>query len=252
METVNLLPLIESLEDNIDDLEEALEPVLKNALSDTAGKLPLLDKAQLYVLITYAIESILFSYLRLNGINSKEHPVFRELTRVKQYFEKINAAESAGVRQNLTLNKAAAGRFINHALARNKKLDLDLVKQSGNIRTATHTRFEEFPRKRKSSNDQESGSRTVSSSDDRDPEPKHRESHGGPSLKRLKGQSSNDRKECEDGTKAGTKHELNPSFETASKRDETNGDLQVAQKRKENSSKRRKFLVGSQGGLLGD
>lgn len=60
METVNLLPLIESLEDNIDDLEEALEPVLKNALSDTAGKLPLLDKAQLYVLITYAIESILF------------------------------------------------------------------------------------------------------------------------------------------------------------------------------------------------
>lgn len=60
METTDLEPLIDSLEDNIDDLEEALEPLLKSALSDIAGKLPLLDKAQLYVLVTYAIESILF------------------------------------------------------------------------------------------------------------------------------------------------------------------------------------------------
>ena len=60
METTNLEPLIDSLDDNIDDLEEALEPLLKSALSDIAGKLPLLDKAQLYVLVTYAIESILF------------------------------------------------------------------------------------------------------------------------------------------------------------------------------------------------
>lgn len=60
METIDLVPLIESLDDNIDDLEETLEPLLKSALSDTAGKLPLVDKAQLYVLVTYAIESVLF------------------------------------------------------------------------------------------------------------------------------------------------------------------------------------------------
>ncbi len=56
------------------------------------------------------------AYLRLNGVNSKEHPVFRELTRVKQYFEKIKAAETAGTKQNVTLDKEAAGRFIKHAL----------------------------------------------------------------------------------------------------------------------------------------
>ena len=131
MEFTDLVPLTELLDDNIDDLEEALEPLLRSSLSDTAGKLPLLDKAQLYVLVTYAFESILFcmsteiieilvlisiAYLRLNGVNSKEHPVFRELTRVKQYFEKIKAAESAGTKQNVTLDKAAAGRFIKHAL----------------------------------------------------------------------------------------------------------------------------------------
>ena len=60
MEFTDLVPLIDTLDDNIDDLEEALEPLLQSALSDTAGKLPLLDKAQLYVLVTYAIESIMF------------------------------------------------------------------------------------------------------------------------------------------------------------------------------------------------
>ena len=60
MDTSDLVPLIELLDDNIDDLEQSLGSLLKSALTDTVGKLPLLDKAQLYVLVTYAIESILF------------------------------------------------------------------------------------------------------------------------------------------------------------------------------------------------
>jgi len=60
MDTVDLHPLLEHLEGNIDDLEEALAPLLNAPLSDVASKLPLLDKAKLHVMITYAIESILF------------------------------------------------------------------------------------------------------------------------------------------------------------------------------------------------
>ena len=60
MDSTDIVPLLEALDDNIDDVEEALSPLLKAALSDTAGRLPVLDKAQLYVLLTYAIESILF------------------------------------------------------------------------------------------------------------------------------------------------------------------------------------------------
>lgn len=60
MDSTDLVPLIEQLDDNIDDLEDALSPLLEGALSDTAGKIPLLDKARLHVLVTYAIESILF------------------------------------------------------------------------------------------------------------------------------------------------------------------------------------------------
>lgn len=60
MDPTLLASLIETLDDNIDDLEEIFSPLLKTALSDTVQKLPLLDKAQFYVLLTYSIESILF------------------------------------------------------------------------------------------------------------------------------------------------------------------------------------------------
>jgi hypothetical protein len=60
MDKTNVLSLIEQLDDEIDNLEESLAPLVKTALSETASKLPLLDKAKLYVLVTYAIESILF------------------------------------------------------------------------------------------------------------------------------------------------------------------------------------------------
>jgi len=127
METADLLSLVEHLEDNIDDLEENLEPLLSAALSATTKKLPVLDKAKLYVLIVYSIESLLFSYLRLNGVQAKEHPVFKELTRVKQYFEKVKVAENGPMkpRENMSLNKQATGRVIKHALAGNDKYDLE-------------------------------------------------------------------------------------------------------------------------------
>ncbi len=60
MESTETIALLEQLDDEIDDLEDSLAPVLKSALSTTASKLPLLDKAKLYVLVTYAIESMIF------------------------------------------------------------------------------------------------------------------------------------------------------------------------------------------------
>lgn len=57
------------------------------------------------------------AYLRLNGVNAREHAVFKELTRVKQYFEKLKNAENhVGKRENLTLDKAAAARIVKAGL----------------------------------------------------------------------------------------------------------------------------------------
>ena len=56
------------------------------------------------------------AYLRLHGVDAKQHPVFRELTRVKQYFEKIKVLETEPEERTMTVDKAAAGRFIKHGL----------------------------------------------------------------------------------------------------------------------------------------
>lgn len=57
-------------------------------------------------------------------MSAKDHPVFQELNRVKQYFEKIKTAETGPLkRENLSLDKAAAGRMIKHALASNENHD---------------------------------------------------------------------------------------------------------------------------------
>ncbi|KAI2782284.1 Sas10/Utp3/C1D family-domain-containing protein [Daldinia loculata] len=118
MDPPNISPQLDRLDDELDNLEEALQPILGN-ISDVANKLPLLDKAKLYVLATYSIESMLFSSLRLNGVEAKEHPVFKELARVRQYFDKIKNIETPPEKPEQTLNKEAAIRFIRADLAEN-------------------------------------------------------------------------------------------------------------------------------------
>lgn len=56
-------------------------------------------------------------------MDAKSHPVFRELTRVKQYFEKIKALETEPEERAMTLDKEAAGRFIKHGLVSINKFD---------------------------------------------------------------------------------------------------------------------------------
>jgi len=55
----DITPDLDRLDDQLDDLEENLQPLLDN-LEGMASELPLLDKAKLFSLTAYAIESLLF------------------------------------------------------------------------------------------------------------------------------------------------------------------------------------------------
>lgn len=122
----NLKSLLSLLTDQIDELSETLEPVTSKPLSEYAVSLPMLDKARLYVLISYTIESLIFSSLRLSNEDPKEHPVFAELQRVKRFLDKIRAAEEGArtaksnlveeVKPGQQLDVKAAERFIKHSL----------------------------------------------------------------------------------------------------------------------------------------
>ncbi|KAF2767119.1 hypothetical protein EJ03DRAFT_329530 [Teratosphaeria nubilosa] len=144
MDTEDVQSLVEDLSTNIGDLEQSLAPLLKTALSASTSKLPLLDKAKLYVLATYAIESILFSALRLNGTDAKSHPVFQELSRVKDYFGKIKSAETAGLKRPTAVDKEAAGRFIKADLAGNDKYDKERAERQANEKAGAKRKLEEM------------------------------------------------------------------------------------------------------------
>ncbi|TKA74239.1 hypothetical protein B0A55_05690 [Friedmanniomyces simplex] len=182
METSDVLSLVEDMSTNIDDLEEALAPLLKTALSASTSKLPLLDKAKLYVLTTYAVESILFSALRLNGVDAKAHPIFQELNRVKEYFAKIKTAETGGAKRGTVVNKEAAGRFIRHGLAGNERYDRERAERVGrerggakrkleDIGTGTHTRFDAAAKRIQAEEEGVTVVKAADVDDEEDPEP---------------------------------------------------------------------------------
>ena len=146
MDIADLRPQIENLSGTISDLETALKPLTDANLSTSAAKLPLLEQAKLYVLATYALESTLFSSLRLAGVDAKAHPVFAELARVKQYFAKIKSAEAAGPgKRTSTLDRDAAQRFIKHGLAGNEKHDAARVERIEWERAGAKRKLEEMP-----------------------------------------------------------------------------------------------------------
>lgn len=130
MDVSDITPELEQLDVDLDKLQEALQPLLGD-VGDISSKLPLLDKAKLYVLVSYALESIIFceppprpfhvalrllmrdtASLRLNGVDTKNHAIVKELTRVKQYFEKIQKIETPPSKPENTLNTEAAIRFL--------------------------------------------------------------------------------------------------------------------------------------------
>lgn len=135
MSVQDVTPDLVKLEAQLDNLEACLEPLLEN-LSGNASQLPLVDRAKLYTLTNYALESLLFcelafydvvvriiangliAGLRLQGSDALTHPVFTtELKRVKQYFSKIEAAENpVQPRTNMKVNTEAATRIIKAGL----------------------------------------------------------------------------------------------------------------------------------------
>lgn len=130
MDVSDITPQLDQLEKELSKAQETLGPLVGD-IGDISSKLPLLDKAKLYVLVSYTIEALLFcethpslyvfhtasltrapAALRLNGVDTKTHPVFTELARVRQYVEKIEKLENPPAERENAVNTEVAARFI--------------------------------------------------------------------------------------------------------------------------------------------
>ncbi|KAG6911331.1 hypothetical protein DXG01_001002 [Tephrocybe rancida] len=124
-----------TLSASFDDLEELLEPLFAQTLPETVLGLEPIQQAKLQTVLPYLVYDLVFIYLKTRGIDPKTHPVVAELERVKQYFNKISAAENPPlsmcpkhsrsktdtyvprVPERTEIDKGAAHRFIKHAIA---------------------------------------------------------------------------------------------------------------------------------------
>ncbi|TFY71172.1 hypothetical protein EVG20_g1827 [Dentipellis fragilis] len=153
-ETAKLRTKLTALSKSLDGLESALEPLLSQSLPETVLGLDTIQQAKLQVAIPYVVYDLVFGayfglltldapqpdlhdlvYLKTRGIDPKTHPVIAELDRIRQYFDKIKNAENPAKRQ-LTVDKAAATRFIKHAIT--------LAQSSAPVAgPSTHVKFDE-------------------------------------------------------------------------------------------------------------
>ncbi|RPD82251.1 C1D-domain-containing protein [Lentinus tigrinus ALCF2SS1-7] len=115
-----LLARLATLNDSLDDLEDKLEPLLSQTLPESLLPLETIQQVKLNVAIPYLVYDLVFIYLKTRGIDPKTHPVVAELDRVRQYFDKIKNAEDPEKRKT-AVDKAAANRFIKHAIAQAKE-----------------------------------------------------------------------------------------------------------------------------------
>ncbi|KAI0068056.1 hypothetical protein BV25DRAFT_1818425 [Artomyces pyxidatus] len=115
-ETTKLKNRLATLLGSLEDLESELEPLFTQSLPESVLGLDTVQQAKLQVVLPYLVYDLVFIYLKTRGIDPKTHPVVAELDRVRQYFDKIKAAEAPAA-PKMSLDKAAATRFIKHAIA---------------------------------------------------------------------------------------------------------------------------------------
>ncbi|KAF8204415.1 Sas10/Utp3/C1D family-domain-containing protein [Mycena galopus ATCC 62051] len=118
-ETTKLKAKLASLTASLDTLESNLAPLFAQTLPETTLALAPIEQAKLQTLLPYIVYDLVFIYLKSKGLDPKTHPVVGELTRVRKYFDKISSAENPET-QRAPLDKAAATRFIKHAITQSK------------------------------------------------------------------------------------------------------------------------------------
>jgi len=124
-DTTRIRSKLAKLDKSLDELESQLEPLFARSLPETLLALDTIQQAKLQVVIPYVVYDLVFVYLKSRGIDPKSHRVVVELERVRKYFDKIkHAEEESDQKRKLGIDKAAAGRFIKHAIAQAKNAKL--------------------------------------------------------------------------------------------------------------------------------
>jgi len=115
--------VFDKLDSNIKEIEQQLAPFFEVPNQDLEESLSPLEKAKLSIIVAYAINTLFYSYLKTQGISPQDHPVKKELERIKLYIKKLQNVTELQKGPKSRIDREAADRFIARELNQNKNLD---------------------------------------------------------------------------------------------------------------------------------
>ncbi|KAK6456765.1 Sas10/Utp3/C1D family-domain-containing protein [Scheffersomyces xylosifermentans] len=95
----NVRLFVKAVDNSVDGLEAALEPFLKKSLLELAAEhsnSPK-DRIRLYNNAAYTLISVIYSYLKVLGVDTDKHPISQELARIRAYMKRFKDLESTQV-----------------------------------------------------------------------------------------------------------------------------------------------------------
>eukprot|EP00299_Pterocystis_sp_00344_P009329 c3895_g1_i1.p1 GENE.c3895_g1_i1~~c3895_g1_i1.p1 ORF type:complete len:192 (+),score=26.92 c3895_g1_i1:31-576(+) len=110
---------VSQLESNLSELESTLNELLESNFEEVRNDQAVV--ARLNVALAFALNSCFFMLLKTQGVSPKEHPVKKELDRIKTYISKLNDLDTPKPTPTTKVNVEAAGRVLAHSLGSNQK-----------------------------------------------------------------------------------------------------------------------------------
>ena len=112
-----------NFETAVTGIEVLVGRLLAAPWKELCANLPPLEVARVHLMVAYTVNTLFYMYLKTQGVAAASHPVRDELERVKAYIRKVKEVSQANdqrtedEQRQVTLNAAAAQRFITHSLS---------------------------------------------------------------------------------------------------------------------------------------
>jgi exosome complex protein LRP1 len=108
---------LSELSEHLDSLEQQLEMLLAHeSLAALNAELPAADALKVNTAVAYTLHALYYTFLRTQGQDPADHPVKKELERVKQYVGKVTKALANEPQPQVRIDTEAAGRMVNAQL----------------------------------------------------------------------------------------------------------------------------------------
>ena len=107
---------LQAFEGALDRVETALAPMLALDHADFMATAAAADRARVEVTAAYALASLFYMYLKLQGVSPNEHPVRKEIERLALYLRKLSTHELLEVSSASAGNAERAKRIVQHVL----------------------------------------------------------------------------------------------------------------------------------------